>query len=439
MQSIRDRFLARAFNIHPEREEDRNALYLVLEMFWASILGAVATFNAAFAIRLGAENVHISLLSAIPALMAVLVSIPAGQFLQRRARRAPWMLAALQAHRAGFLLVALAPLLRIGGIEPGLMVVIILIGISVPAHFFNVGWIAMLPDVVPDSRRAAVFAARNIINQATVSVMVFLSGQWLSAMPFPVNYQVLYVFGFLCTLVSMYYLLRIRYPESAVTAGSQPTAQPKPARRGPIFSRFASFPDLLRSVREAFTSQPAFLQIVINTLLHSVGVWIAAPLYALYFVRELEATDAWLGLNGSIASIATIAGFSLWRGLIARWGESRALKISIPLVGLYPLLVGLTPALTPILFFGMLNGLIVPGTNLSHFNTLLRVTPPDARPRYTAMYMTVMNTGAFFCPFLAVALADRIGIAPTLVGAGLLSMVGSTSFLWWPVKERVVE
>src|SRR5512135_3130402 len=122
-----NRALWHFFKIDLSNTDDRNAWYLVLELFWASLLGSVATFNAAYAIRLGADNIQVSLLSSIPALTAVLVSYPAGHFLERRARRMPWILGTLFASRATFLLVAAAPWLHLAGIQPGLMAVLFIV------------------------------------------------------------------------------------------------------------------------------------------------------------------------------------------------------------------------------------------------------------------------------------------------------------------------
>jgi predicted MFS family arabinose efflux permease len=119
-----------------------------------------------------------------------------------------------------------------------------------------------------------------------------------------------------------------------------------------------------------------------------------------------------------------------------RWGEQPTLKRTIVLMGVYPILVGLVPHLTPILLLSALNGLVVPGVNLSHFNTLLRSIPADSRPSYTAVYMTIMNIGAFVGPLVGVAIANVIGLGPTLIIAGVLSVVGSTSFWWWPVVKE---
>jgi len=432
-----DQLLWRYLKINLSDHDDRNAWYLVVELFWASILGSIATFNAAYAIRLGADNIQVSLLSSIPALMAVIVSYPAGHFLQRKARRMPWILGSLFIYRASFLLVAATPWLNFLGLQPGMTAIIILVIGTLPAHFFNVGWIAMMGEVIPEQRRAAVFAARNITNQVTVSVIVFLCGLWLSKIVFPINYQILFVVGFLASMVSMYFLFKLEVPDSQVPA-VVPLEMPSPAVKHSVRERLRSLSHSASSLRDEVTEHSAFLRITRNTLMHGIGIWMAAPLYTLYFVRELDASDAWLGLNGTIASIGTIIGFSLWRWLIVRWGEQVSLKRTIVLIGVYPILVGLTPSLSLILAFGVLNGLISPGVSLSHFNTLLVVTPAEARPRYTAIYITIMNIGAFIGPLISVAIADQIGLAPMLIVCGLLSVVGSTSFWWSPVIRRGV-
>src|SRR6185503_6600798 len=102
------------------------------------------------------------------------------------------------------------------------------------------------------------------------------------------------------------------------------------------------------------------------------------------------------------------------------------------------LLVGAIPNLTLILVIAALNGLITPGVSLSHFNTFLKLIPDEQRHEYTALYMTLMNVGAFVCPFIGVALANQFGFGPILVVCGVLSIVGSTSFWFWPVHGRQI-
>ncbi len=391
---------------------ERNARNLNSEVFWAAFLSAAAAFNAPFAIRLGATNTEIGLLSSIPALLALLVSIPAGQFLNRRARRMPLLIRSLFVYRLGFLLAAFIPWLPVA--QKGTALIWLLIAFSIPAHFFGVGWNSMLADVIPETNRARVFAIRNILAAVAVTSGIFLAGWWLERSVFPLNYQVMYVIGFTASLISIYYILKLQAPDSVA-----PPASP----RQPV-----SFRSLWRGFQQMTTHQPDFVRLVVNTLAYGVGLWMIGPLYVLYFMRTLGAAEGWLGLNGMLGSLASAIGYYLWQRVIIRWGENRVLKWTISVIGLYPVLVGLSPNLTLILVWSALNNLIAPGVSLSHFNMVLKICPEAERPVYLGIYTTIMNAGAFVMPLLGVYLANRFGLAPMLVAGGVLCLVGSSLF-----------
>jgi MFS family permease len=378
------------------------------------------------AVRLGASNEDIGLLSSIPALLAILISIPTGRFLQSRAHKKPWILWSLSIHRTGYLLLALLPLLKFFNLPVGPLAVWLLILISIPAQFFNIGFIPLLAETIPEERRATVFTARNIVVSVMTSLLTALAGLWLQQVFYPVNYQIMYAFCFGASMLSQYFLVKLNINEAP------PVAAPPPApHRRPLAERLNSF-------WQPFTGQPAFTRIVRNTFLHGMGIWMAAPLYVLFFVKSLGANEAWIGLNGTIASLATIFGYMFWRWAIARWGEPPILKFTILWAGCTALLVGLLGNLTLILLVTAVNGLVTPGLNLSHFNTFLKIIPPARRPEYHALYSTIMNVGAFISPLISVALAAVIGLGPTLVVCGCLCILGSTSFWWWPVRPEAL-
>ena len=118
------------------------------------------------------------------------------------------------------------------------------------------------------------------------------------------------------------------------------------------------------------------------------------------------------------------------------WGENPILKYTIVLVGLYPMLVGFSPSLTIILIWTALNGLLVPAIGLSHFFMLLKICPDRERPLFMGVYTTIMNMGAAVMPLVGVAAADSFGIVPVLVVGGILTIVGSASFLFNPLHTE---
>lgn len=260
---------------------------------------------------------------------------------------------------------------------------------------------------------------RNILVSSAVAALTLLAGKWLEAsqrMPwagFPVNYQVLYVVGFVGAMLSTYYVHKLQVPATAVI--------PRPSRGAPQ-------KPLLAELWAMLTVDRDYRAIVLNTLLYDAGAWLVGPLYVIFFVRELGASDSWIGLNSTLANLGVILGYALWRRWMRHLGYSRALLISAPLGACYAFLVALFPSLTLILAWGILISLINPGLNLSHFNILLKLCPDDRRASYIATFSTIMNAGAFVLPLVGVALANVIGVRAVLLAGGCIRLLGAALF-----------
>ena len=182
-------------------QTERNIWYLYLGAFWAALLSAAAAFNATFAMRLGASNTMIGWLSSIPSFFAMFLLIPSARFLETKANRAPWVWGGLFIARLGYGLVAVLPWLLAA--HQAEAMVWLLIAISIPSTFFGAGFNPLLADVIPERDRARVFANRNIIASSAVALLTFLAGRWLEGSTrlgwtaFPVNYQAMYIVGFI--------------------------------------------------------------------------------------------------------------------------------------------------------------------------------------------------------------------------------------------------
>jgi MFS family permease len=407
----------------------RNVRYLEVEVFWAAFLSAAATFSAAFALRLGASNQEIGLLSSLPALMALLITIPSGHFLSRRTQVMPWLIRSLLLHRLGFLLVVLVPWLPFAA--KGSALVWLLVLFTLPAHFFGVGWNSMLADAIPEVERTRVFAVRNGVSAIALTGGIYLAGLWLEYGSFPWNYQILYGAGFVTSLLSIFYIRKLQIPDQLSTQLETTLPLPDQPRRSPR-------QHIARWIRTAdkFRGHADFMRIVLNTFLHGLGLWMVAPLYIIYFVRGLGANEGWLGLNGMLGNVTPVLGYYLWQRAIERWGEKPILKWTIVLVGVYPMLVGFSPSLAIILIWTGLNGLLVPAIGLSHFFMLLKICPDRERPLFMGVYTTIMNMGAAVMPLVGVVAADRFGIVPVLVVGGILAVIGSASFLFNPLRTE---
>ncbi len=390
--------------------QERNIALLYVEIAAASVMTAAANFNSAFALRLGASNALIGLMTSLPALITMLGMIPASAIVERQQKRWPMMLRSLEITRLLWFPLVLIPWVVPQPYQAPAFVALLTFRF-LPILVFSAGFDSALADMVPPRLRAQVFSWRNIIATAAVIVSLALVRPWLELAVFPLNYQVVYLIGGIAGMVSQVFLRRIQVPDSLPRV-------PAERRRGMS----------LRAMRDAVAGNRQYVRFLTNSLVANSGAYLASPLYILYYVRTLNASDGWIASATLAANIAAMVGYVVWRRFLPRLGESKTLRGTFPLTGLYPLLIALSGSLNGVILVILWYGVISPGLNLSHYNTLLEVCPQARRPTYISVYSSVNNAFAFVLPLLAVALANRFGIVPVMAAASVLWVVGGLMF-----------
>jgi MFS family permease len=411
---------------------DRNIWYLYVEVFWAGIFMAVIAFNATYALRLGASNAMIGWLSSVPALLAIAVLVPAARLLETKSNRAPWLRGSLYLGRAAFIGAALSPWVIRGRVAEAVVAVLILR--TIPMTFYSAGFEPLLADVVPLRDRALVVSTRNIIQGVTIAACTFLFGKWLdvaAGIPwavFPVNYQLLYIVGTVAGVLSAYFVAQIEVPETPVIART------RVKRKAP--ARLRTLSD---TVRAAARENRDFFRMMTNTFVFNFGAWLLGPLYIIFFVNQLRASDGWVGLNTTLAQIGVIFGYLLWRRVMDRRGISWTLRFTVPLSAGYAFLVAFFPNLNLILIWGILINLVNSGLNLSHGTALYLLCPAERRASYMAIFSTISNVGAFVAPMLGVALSAAIDIRWILLIGGVIRLLGAGLFHLFPIRTMEAE
>jgi MFS family permease len=414
------RYWVRQFLVPPRTTTERNVFYLYREIIFVSLLSVAGSFNSAYILRSGGSNTLVGLLSSLPSLVAMLLYIPAAQVLERKRNYMPWLSGSLFLTRMGYLVIFLLPLVLRRYVPE--LTVATLIAMTIPSVFFSVAWSPMLSDVVPPRSRSTVFSWRSILNSILIAPLIFVTGRLLEKTQnrFPLNYQIMYLVGLLGGIASVYLISRIRPPEDRST---------------PTPSSVSGKGQWLTTLRAAIRENPRFGRIVANTLLFDFGAWFLGPLYMIFFVRSLGATDGWIGLNSTLANLGVISGYWVWRRIIRRLGDAKCLLLALPLASVYPFMVALFPNLSFILFAGFFINLVSPGVGLSHSMIFLELLPEGKKHTFTAIYSTVMNMGAFVGPLLGVALSNAIGLIPTLLVGGTMRLLGAILFYIHPIKD----
>jgi MFS family permease len=417
-----------------------NFNHLYGDIFWFGVLsGSTLAFLAIYATRLGASGFQISFLTAGPAVINLLASLPVGRFLEKRPliRYSFW---SALATRLGYLVLILLPWLIAPNLEIWGLVLITLL-MSIPGTVLAIGFNAMFADVVPPDWRSDVVGRRNALMSASLAGTVLLSGQILdfNRLTFPLNYQIVFALGAFGALMSTYHLGRLK------RTGDEP-----PVRVGRPLLDFAR-PGLVRmadAVRIAvglrfLTRARGRSLLRLDLLKTTFGPFLFAylifytfqnlpvSLFPLAYVRVLKLTDGNISVGSMLFYLTMLLASLRLPYITARFGHKRLLVIGALGFSLYPILIGL--ARGPALYWlaSLLGGVSWGLTSAALINRLMERVPEDERPAYMALHNLALNFGTLVGSLSGPLLGDWIGIQPALLlGAGLRILAGILLLAW---------
>ncbi len=255
------------------------------------IINSVTPFLPVFIVRLGGSAFDVSLLTAIPAVSGFLLAIPVGQFLQRKVRIVPWYSGSRMVAHLSYAVAAVVVLLApVHVVVPALLAVWAIA--AVPSTLGMVAFPIVMDGAAGPRGRFEMMSRRWAIMGLTTAITVALIGQVLDRLPFPANYQLIFIGFSIAGLVSYRFSSRFRVPDHA------------PGPSEDAGRRFGRLREMARTVR----AEPAFLRYSVRQLVYVVGTRFAVPLIPLYYVREVGAPDAWIGIIATGQSLALLVG-----------------------------------------------------------------------------------------------------------------------------------
>jgi MFS family permease len=258
-----------------------------------------------------------------------------------------------------------------------------------------------------------MLSVRNILFGVTSTIAALFGGRLLDAVAFPVNYQILFILAFAASQVSTYYLWRIQVPTDEVSIQT----------RGPEIG--SGLTDLI----SLFRSNPAYARFTLSAIVVHLGLLFAVPLYPIYWVRVLHASEGWIGLIMMIGSATTVLFYPVWSRLTTRRGNPYVLGISVFALALYPLFTALSPSIEWILLVQFWGGVFTGGFTLSLFNGLLEVCPDERKASYIATFNTLINMAAFISPLISTSLTPWIAL-PVLLLIGVATRLIAAILFW---------
>ncbi|MHB1355420.1 MAG: MFS transporter [Anaerolineae bacterium] len=389
-----------------------NERVLFLDVALQAILASgVITFLNVYLIRLGAENWQVAAFSSFPALITIIFAIPVGIFVQSQCnlvRTANW---GRFFFRSMIGLFALLPLL------PPRVATYVLVGayslMAIPGSIGNVAIVTILGQATSVERRPRMLSVRFAVNGLAASIVGFIAGRWLNGSPYPLNYQLLFIGGFVAGMASIYALSRLRLDPQSVVASPRPRIK-------------------LNSLMKVIKDEPRFRRWSLAAGVFRLAMAMPQALYIIYKVRYLGASDAWIGVLILIENGLSVITYFLLGRIASHPRYSKYLWLSLLGMVAYPITMALARTPQMLVIPSLCSAVFGAGMNVFMSNTLYKVLPQDQHATFIAADSLLANSAAFVAPMLGAVFADWLGINNAiLLIAGFRAI---TAMLFWFLK-----
>ena len=392
--------------------EKRNFLNVQIDGVGVGFATSASPFLPVFLTRLGATNAQVGLLTAMPGLTGLLLAILIGRFLQGRRQIVPWFSAGRLLVISSYAMTGLITFL-----VPPQMAVYAVLAIwalaTLPQVVVNVSFSVVMNAVAGPQHRYELMSRRWTILGLTSAVAVAVVGQVLDFVALPIHYQKGVVGLFLGGLVSYYFSSHIDLPD----------AEPVAATPGlSLTQRFRGYANLIGSERP-------FVSFMAKRFIYMFGVTLGAPLFPLYFVRQLNATDAWIGVLNTVQTATMLLGYALWMRLSKSRGSRFVLLCTVFGMALYPALTAMTDRMEVVVIYAGLAGIFQAGLDLVFFDELMKTVPPAYSATFVSLAQSLQNLATVASPLLGAWLADQLGLSGALLVCAGLRLVGFVLFV----------
>lgn len=406
----------------PEMNQ-RNFINVQIDAVGVGLASAANPFLPVFLARLGASTFQIGLLTTMPALTGLLLAIPLGQFLQSRRNIVPWFSLARLTIFSGYALTGIVTLLLPDAYSV-FSILIIWALVTIPQTILSICFTVVMNSIAGPAGRYELMTHRWSILGVTNAITALVAGQVLDSLPFPLNYQVVFIALSVGGLVSFYF-------SSHLTLSDQLAHDDRSAKES-LRSRVGNYMELIRR-------EKPFVTFISKRFVFLTGTVLVAPLLPIYYVRELKAADSSIALINIAASATLILGYFYWTYQSRTQGNRRVLLATTFGVSLFPILVGLTHQVWPVPIYAGLSGIFSAGLNLVLFDELMKRIPVEYSANFVAVAQSVQYLSSIFAPLLGTALAGLIGLNLALIVGGAVSLAGFALFYLEGVKTPKAE
>lgn len=395
-----------------------NFVNVQVDAIGVGISGAAAQFPAWVLTHLNASTTQIGLLTSMPGITGLLLSIPLGQFLQSRRNIIPWFSLARLLVISSYFLTGLV--LFMGKGQATIISILLVWALAtIPQTILSISFSVVMNAVAGPKGRYELMTRRWSILSTTTLLTTLLVTQFIDRIAFPNNYQVTFLILSVGGLISYYFSSHITIPDTLVHDSTAHSVR----------ERLNQYVSLIRN-------EKPFISFVSKRFVFLTGTVLAAPLYPIYYIRVLDARDSWLTLSTMVGTLLVIIGYFIWVRQSRLRGTRFVLLLSTLGNCFLPLFVAFTNTFWPVWIYVAINGIFAAGVNLVFFDELMKTIPDEFSATFVAAAQTFQYVSSVLAPFLGTFLADTFGFKIAFIISASISFLGFLLFLIKPDVKR---
>ena len=345
---------------------------------YSAMDGITSTYATPFALAMGANNAEVGFLNSIPNLFSTFFQPFIGKYIKRIGRKDVCESLSF-AHKLFLIPVIFIPLFFL---NEGVFLFILLSTISsIVLSFANTAWSSWMGGIVPESIRGSYFGKRNTFQSISSFITTLMAGWILGLMNNLIGFSFVFFLAFIFGLMSYFYLTRIpdvRYRETEKKNGKL---------------------DVLKSVSD-FKKYRNFKPFKRHMTLVSFAVNLSSPFFTVYMLSVMNIGYQWYGVVAASEILARILMQRYWGILSDKFGDRSVMVLCNILIVFYPLLFLFVKTPFHLILVSLFSGVAWSGFDLTTFNYLLDVTPPENRFSYIADYKMTTGFALFLGPLM---------------------------------------
>jgi len=372
-------------------------------------------FFPIFAITiLGATNYQVGLISSLPPLIALLMTIPAAILLNRAEAQKKLVAMSVLLARLMFLLIVIVVYLPSPTLQAWAFLGTIAF-ISVPNTVATIGWQTLISGMVSESRRGQFFSDRNRLLTMVGLVSTLLIGILMKDASENVTaYQILFAIAFGFGLLEVLFLLK--HEEDVV----------------PVENKLVK----KKSMDWSIFKHANYVWFLAAALFFNFAWQMAWGLFNIYNVRVAGATIFWISMFSVGSLLMQFLTFPLWK----KWADKKSnmLVFIWAAVGMAttPFLTVLSTNLYYLTFIQTISGFFLSGTVLILFNLLLEQSPEQSRTYCITTYNVLLAFVAFIAPQIGIWLLDHFSMEIAMDISSVLRFLSAGGFLFVYLRSK---